>query len=229
MTQIATIDPWKILPWLVLSMLVLVLFLLPDRVVLAEANMPQQVEIREYEGEKLGSAWDFRENSIAGVQRIDPETYRLVVDGLVDNPTAFTYAELEVQTHAAKVATIECVEGWSVKILWEGIPLSTLFEQVKPSPEATTVIFHAQDGYTTSLPLDFILGHDLMLADRMDGLTLSAERGFPFQLVAEEKWGYKWIKWVTRVELSSDSRYRGYWEFRGYANDGDLSESRFGS
>jgi len=228
MTQIAAIDRRKILPWLVFSILILLAVLLPGGIVRAETNTPQQVEIREYEGEKLGSARDFRENSIAGVQRIDAETYHLVVDGLVETPTAFTYAELEVQTHTVKVATIHCVEGWSVRILWEGIPLSILFEKVKPSPEATTVIFHAQDGYTTSLPLDFVLSRGLILADRMDGLTLSPERGFPLQLVAEDKWGYKWIKWVTRVELSSDLRYRGYWEVRGYSNDGDLLKSRFG-
>jgi len=55
----------------------------------------------------------------------------------------------------------------------------------------------------------------------MNGLTLSAERGFPFQVVAESKWGYKWVKWVTEIELSVDEHYRGYWESRGYNNNGD--------
>ena len=50
----------------------------------------------------------------------------------------------------------------------------------------------------------------------------SAERGFPFQLVAESKFGYKWIKWITTIELSANTDYLGYWESRGYPNDGDL-------
>ena len=57
---------------------------------------------------------------------------------------------------------------------------------------------------------------------RMNNVTLPPERGFPFQLVAESKWGYKWIKWITAIELSDNEDYRGYWESRGYPNDADL-------
>jgi DMSO/TMAO reductase YedYZ molybdopterin-dependent catalytic subunit len=226
--EIAVIDWRKVLPWLVFSFFVSILFVFPGRLVRGESGPPQEVEVRDYQGARLGSIDDFRENSIEGVQRIDPEAYRLVVDGLVAEPQAFTYAEIKEQTHSAKVVTIHCVEGWSVKVLWEGIPLALLFEKARPSPEANTVVFYAQDGYSTSLPLQEVLDRDLLLADRMNGLTLPAERGFPFQLVAEDKWGYKWIKWVTRIELSSDSGYRGYWESRGYSNSGDLSGPRFG-
>jgi DMSO/TMAO reductase YedYZ molybdopterin-dependent catalytic subunit len=65
---------------------------------------------------------------------------------------------------------------------------------------------------------------DIMLAYKMNGVTLLPERGFPFELVAENKWGYKWIKWVDKIELSADESYRGYWESRGYSNDGDLDK-----
>jgi DMSO/TMAO reductase YedYZ molybdopterin-dependent catalytic subunit len=40
--------------------------------------------------------------------------------------------------------------------------------------------------------------------------------------VAESKWGYKWVKWVTKIELSDDAEYRGFWEERGYNNGGDI-------
>jgi len=60
------------------------------------------------------------------------------------------------------------------------------------------------------------------MAYKMNDLTLPPERGFPFQLVAEKKWGYKWIKWITKIELSDDEEYRGYWESRGYSNEADL-------
>jgi DMSO/TMAO reductase YedYZ molybdopterin-dependent catalytic subunit len=61
----------------------------------------------------------------------------------------------------------------------------------------------------------------------MNNITLLTERGYPFQLVAEDKWGYKWIKWVTEIELSDNNNYEGYWESRGYNNNGDLSGSKF--
>jgi DMSO/TMAO reductase YedYZ molybdopterin-dependent catalytic subunit len=94
-----------------------------------------------------------------------------------------------------------------------------------PLPEAKTVIFHAYDGYTTSFPIEYFEDNDILMAYKMNDITIPPERGFPFQLVAESKWGYKWIKWITQIELSDDTNYRGYWESRGYADEGDLDKS----
>jgi DMSO/TMAO reductase YedYZ molybdopterin-dependent catalytic subunit len=57
------------------------------------------------------------------------------------------------------------------------------------------------------------------MAYKMNGLVLPPERGFPFELVAESKYGYKWIKWITSIELSDNENYLGYWESRGFSND----------
>jgi DMSO/TMAO reductase YedYZ molybdopterin-dependent catalytic subunit len=186
------------------------------------------VEIREYMGEKLGSIGSFRENSIGGPQDIDAEAYRLSVTGLVDNPGNYTYREvLEGFEASEKVVTLHCVEGWSVKILWEGVKVMDLLEEAGASETANTVIFHAHDGYTSSLPIDFIASNGIMMAYEMNGVTLPPERGFPFQLVAEDKWGYKWVKWITRIEVSEDEGYRGYWESRGYSNQADFGGGFF--
>jgi DMSO/TMAO reductase YedYZ molybdopterin-dependent catalytic subunit len=48
--------------------------------------------------------------------------------------------------------------------------------------------------------------------------------GYPFIVVAEEKLGYKWARWVTRIELSEDPDYQGYWEQRGYDNTADIGK-----
>ena len=64
-------------------------------VALAQDEEPEDVEISNYEGAKLGSVEDFRENSIRGVQEIDVEEYRLQVTGLVEEDSAFTYEELQ--------------------------------------------------------------------------------------------------------------------------------------
>ena len=186
------------------------------------------VEIIEYRGENLGLIESFRENSIKGPQYIDPEAYRLNVTGLVENPRDYTYGEVLGGFEASeKVVTIHCVEGWSVKILWEGVKVMDVLEEAGASEPANTVIFHAHDGYTSSLPIDFIASKDLLMAYKMNGVTLPPERGFPFQLVAEDKWGYKWVKWITQIEVSEDEGYRGYWESRGYSNDADLDGSFF--
>jgi DMSO/TMAO reductase YedYZ molybdopterin-dependent catalytic subunit len=169
----------------------------------------------------------FPENSINGVQVIDPDTYTLSIDGLVALPATLSYQELQAMSHTQKEVTINCVDGWSVKALWEGIPLADLLATVTPLSEANTVIFYAADGYTTSLPLNVVVDRNLIIADRINGIVLPAKNGFPFQLVAEDKWGYKWIKWITRIELSSDASYKGFWESRGYSNSAELGGPRF--
>lgn len=182
----------------------------------------QTLEIRDYEGERLGSISDFRENSIKGPQYVNISTYTLRVDGLVNSPKSYTYDEALSKRVVQKVITLYCVEGWAVTLLWEGVPLSELFNDTGIDPRANTVKFYAVDGYTTTLPLSYVLDNDLMLAYKMNNVTLPPERGFPFQLVAESKWGYKWIKWVARVELTDDPEERGFWEERGYNQEGDL-------
>lgn len=181
------------------------------------------VEIREYEGQNLSSIEDFRENSIKGPQYIDNENYRLNITGLVDDSQELMYNQVITEYPLyEKVVTLHCVEGWDVTILWEGILVSDLLKMAKANPEAKVVIFYAYDGYSTSLPLDYIVDNDILLAYKMNGVVLPPERGFPFQLVAESKWGYKWIKWITRIEVSDDVNYRGFWERRGYPNDANL-------
>ena len=186
------------------------------------------VEVREYEGENLSSINDFRENSIKGPQHIDIESYQLKITGLITNPKEYTYDEV-INDHQLykKVVTIDCVEGWSVKLLWEGVLVRDLLEESSPLPNANVVIFKAYDGYTTSLPIDYIVNNDIIMAYKMNEVTLPSERGFPFELVAESKWGYKWIKWITEIELSDDEDYQGYWESRGYSNSADIDENFF--
>jgi len=185
------------------------------------------VEVRDYNGEKLGSINDFRENSIKGVQYIDAANYKLEIYGLVSSPAIFSYDDVLRLKAYQKVVTLNCIEGWSVKALWEGVLVRDLLKNIEIKPEAKTVIFYAVDGYSTSFPLDYILNNDIIMADKLNGVTLPAERGFPFQLVAEQKWGYKWIKWITKIELSSDTNYKGFWESRGYNNNGDLTGSEY--
>lgn len=197
----------------------------PGSVSLDSSNTLASVEVRSYEGEDLSSFRDFRENSIKGPQKISVDDYRLEISGLILRGQSFSYQEiLEKFSSYKKVVTLYCVEGWDATILWEGILVSDLIKEAGVNPAANTIIFYAQDGYSTSFPLPYIMEKPIIMAHKMNNLTLPAERGFPFQLVAEDKWGYKWIKWITRIELSDNPQYRGYWESRGFGQDADLNK-----
>jgi DMSO/TMAO reductase YedYZ molybdopterin-dependent catalytic subunit len=209
---------------IIIAGLVFVLFGLPSGP--GDATVLPSVEIRSYQGTDLSSISDFRENSISGPQHVSISDYRLTVAGLTNATDVYTYRDvLEQFPHYSKVVTLVCVEGWQVTILWEGVQVRDLIRHAGPDPRANTVVFTAHDGYTTSFPLDYLLNRDIIMAYRMNNVTLPAARGYPFQLVAEDKWGYKWIKWIEKIELTDDPSYRGFWEERGFSNSGDLDRS----
>jgi DMSO/TMAO reductase YedYZ molybdopterin-dependent catalytic subunit len=186
------------------------------------------VEVSDYRGQRLDPISDFRENSIKGPQSVDIAKYTLRVKGRVAAPASYTYDDVvSRETTYTKVVRLDCVEGWSVTILWEGVLLSDLIDRSAPTSDAVTVVFRSADGYTTSLPLADVRSSRLLLAYKMNGVVIPEERGFPFMVVAEDRWGYKWAKWVTEIELSSDPRFLGYWEQRGYSQTGLRSQNQF--
>jgi DMSO/TMAO reductase YedYZ molybdopterin-dependent catalytic subunit len=189
-------------------------------------NQPRRLypgEVREYQGENLSSLSAIYDNAIVGTQVINQSTYRLTVNGLVSNPKEYTYGQvLSGFQNYEKVVTIYCVEGWNAKILWQGVLVRALLNQSGVDPNAKVIIFHAADGYTTAMPVSYFYDHDIIMAYKMNGLTIPPEKGFPFQLIAESKYGYKWIKWINQIELSDNVNYLGYWESRVYSNDAGI-------
>lgn len=212
--------------------LLLVLFILyacnsnPEVDVHTEATLSRfrSLEIQEYEGKLLDPAIGPRDNSITGVQEIDISKYQLIITGLVNNEVALSYEDVLELTSYERLITLHCVEGWDATILWEGVLLSDLIDLGEAKSTANTVIFHAEDGYTTSLPYSVIKDRQLILAFKANGIDLPNEMGYPFIVVAENKLGYKWARWVTKIELSSDETYKGYWEALGYDNDAEYGE-----
>jgi DMSO/TMAO reductase YedYZ molybdopterin-dependent catalytic subunit len=182
-------------------------------------------EVRDHKGEALSSGDDFRENSIKGPQQIDQKSYRLKITGLVKNPKTYTSEEVIKHQSHQKVVTLDCVEGWSVTLLWEGPLVRDLLNGSHPMPGATTLVFTSSDGFTTSVPLTYVMNNSIILASKMNNVTIPPQRGFPFQLVAEGKWGYKWSKWVIGIEVIDNPNYKGFWESRGYSISGDLNQS----
>jgi DMSO/TMAO reductase YedYZ molybdopterin-dependent catalytic subunit len=181
-------------------------------------------EVQQYEGKLLSPAVGPRDNSIKGVQQVDITTYSLRITGLVNNEVIMNYDEVLTMTSFKRLITLHCVEGWDATILWEGVSLVELIEKAIPRSEAVTVIFHAADGYTTSLPWALVKEKQLILAYKANEIVLPPEMGYPFMVVAEDKLGYKWARWVTKIELSDNKDYKGYWESRGYTNEANIQK-----
>ena len=193
-------------------------------------TVPGEVEATEYQGVKLTTIYKQRNNALAGTQNIDRDTYRLTVDGLVANPLSLSYDQLLAYSQESRLMDLNCVEGWNFTAKWTGPLLSAILNDAQVSSDAKIIIFHTADvpeGYS-SLDYNYIRDNNIIIALKLNDLTLPENRGFPFQVVAESKFGYKWAKWVTRIEVSSDTSFLGYWEKAGYNNDADINGPAFG-
>ena len=204
--------------WSILFFLLTVILSLP-----IQPNPVSAKEIREYQGRRLDPFDRAYDNSIKGPQPVNPKTYRLKISGLADAPQSLTYQEVLTLPIIKKAITLHCVEGWTEHLLFEGVRLSDLLSRSKPRPSVHTVIFYAVDGYSSSLSLEEIKRLDLLLAYKINGQILDAKRGFPFQVIAESKFGYKWVKWLNGIELS-DKPFKGFWERQGYDNQADVKK-----
>ncbi len=191
-----------------------------DVVSQATLNRYRVNEIQAYQGFRLDPAVGPADNSIKGVQVVDLKDYFLTVDGKVGNNLELKYDDVIDMPSEERLIILVCVTGWDATVLWKGVRIEDLIDLAGGADEdANTVIFHCVDGYTTSLPLFAVEQYDLLLAYQANGIDLPPELGYPFIVIAEDRYGYKWARWVDKITLSSNSEYKGYWESRGYPND----------
>ncbi len=169
---------------------------------------------------------DFRINSIATGPDFDPATWRLTVDGLVRKPLAFTFAQFSELPQVEVTRDFECVEGWGVTgVVWKGVTMRDLLNRADIDPQATHLVFYSGDGaYTDSLTLEEALRPDTLLVHQMNGIPLKPEMGRPVRLILPGNFGYKYVKWVVRVEAAAPGPggYQGYWEQYGYPADAHI-------
>jgi len=153
--------------------------------------------------------------------------WRLVVDGLVEEPLTFGFGDLLGLTASEQVTDFHCVEGWSVyDVPWNGVRFSEILEQVRPLPEATHLTFYSVgDVYLESIPIEIAKESKTMLAYGIGGMTIPMRHGFPLRLVVPRLLAYKNAKFIYRVELS-DKAIDGYWVQRGYPYDANVPEGR---
>jgi DMSO/TMAO reductase YedYZ molybdopterin-dependent catalytic subunit len=156
----------------------------------------------------------------------DPSTWRLEIDGLVRHPRSLSYGELTNLPKAEQISTFHCVTGWTVhNVHWGGVRFQHLFDLVKPLPAATAVRFVSLERpYDDSLTLEQLRFPDAMLAYEMDRRPLSRPHGSPARVVLPEMYGYKGVKWLTRLEFVA-RQPNGYWEQNGYDQDAWVGNS----
>ena len=150
------------------------------------------------------------------------ETYKLTVDGEVDNPVVLNWTDFMSLPKTTSVSDFHCVEGWSVvDCKWEGVRISEIEKKVKPKPVARAVTFECADNYTTSLYREELAGDDVLLAYKLNDKMLDESLGFPVRLIVPSKYAYKSALWVVHLRFTRGKEL-GFWERRGYSDGADV-------
>ena len=156
-------------------------------------------------------------NSFRGTPPIDLDSYRLIIDGAVDNPLSLSIAEVQRLPFTSMVIRHVCVEGWAAIVQWGGVKLRDLIAIAKPSTQAKYAYFYSADGYYESWDIDSVMHPQTLMAYQKNSQPLEAANGAPLRLASPVKLGYKLSKWVTRIDLTSElGEKQGYWEDLGY-------------
>jgi DMSO/TMAO reductase YedYZ molybdopterin-dependent catalytic subunit len=169
-------------------------------------------------GVPLPGDQDFRYYTVTGsYPAISPATYELVVDGMVRESLRLNIADLRAMKRTRLVHRFQCVTGWYVPdVHWEGVRLSELLGRAGVTPRASALRFFSADGmYTESLTLAQAQLPSIIVADTMLGADVTTDHGGPVRLYVAPMYGYKSIKWLNRIEVTSEV-VPGFWENQGY-------------
>ena len=150
---------------------------------------------------------------------VDADDWRLEVAGLVDNPMTLTYDDLKTALPVEEYVTLECignVVGGDLigNAKWKGVRLSALLDEAGLRPDVVDVAFEAADGFTNAVSRGRAMSGDVLVVYEMNRQPLPAEHGFPARIVVPGFYGYKSVKWLTKIK-AVDHDFLGYWESRG--------------
>lgn len=156
-------------------------------------------------------------NSFDTTPQLDPDQFRLVVEGEVNQPMQLSLADIQALPLTEMVIRHVCVEGWAAIVQWGGVQIQTLAKLVQPKPGVRYVYFTSADGYYESWDLASSLHPQTLMVYQKNGQPLSVDNGAPLRLASPIKLGYKQSKWVTQISFENDLRpEQGYWVDRGY-------------
>jgi DMSO/TMAO reductase YedYZ molybdopterin-dependent catalytic subunit len=156
------------------------------------------------------------------------EGWSLRVFGEVDDELELSWEDVNALPRSSNTQDIHCVTRWSrFDAHFEGVHWRELARLASPKPAARFVVAHAEQGFTSNIPLSFLEAENALLATHADGEPLTPDHGFPLRLVVPGKYFWKSAKWLRGIELSSIDR-PGFWESYGYNNDADpFKEERY--
>jgi DMSO/TMAO reductase YedYZ molybdopterin-dependent catalytic subunit len=163
------------------------------------------------------------------VPSVATDRWRFEVHGLVERPLSLSWEELLALPRQETVCDIHCVTRWSrLDNVFAGVPVTSLLDRAGVKAAAKFVLVHAEEGFTTNLPLADLERPANLLALSWNGEPLTPEHGGPVRLLVPHLYFWKSAKWVRGLEILEEDE-PGFWERGGYHMRGDpWREERFG-
>ena len=163
------------------------------------------------------------------VPRTDLATWDFKVFREVEEPLTLTDDALQALPQTEITVDIHCVTRWSrFDTSFTGVHWRELAKLVRPKPSARFVLAHAEQGFTSTVPLEALEDEHSLIAWAADGEPLEPDHGWPLRLVVPSRYFWKSAKWLRGLELLSADQL-GFWERYGYHNDADpWQEQRYG-
>jgi len=165
----------------------------------------------------------------------DPKTWRLMVDGEVENPSAFSLADIRRMPVTEVTCVLQCAGNgralytptlpgvqWRYGAVgnarWRGVRVRDLLERVHV--KSTALQLHA---FGTDDPPDKVppfhrsiemtkAMDDAILAYEMNGEPLPLPHGAPLRLIVPGWAGDHWMKWVTKLSPQPEAAKGFYME-----------------
>ena len=172
----------------------------------------------------------YRVDTALTVPSIDPDTWRLVIDGMVDQRVEMSFQDILDMGLDEYAITLTCVSNEVGGELvgnakWLGVPLRDVLKKAGVKSGADMVLSRSVDGYTASTPLSALTDDDLdaILAVGMNGEPLPLEHGFPVRMVVPGLYGYvSATKWLTELKVTTFAQDEAYWTPRGYSAEAPI-------
>ncbi|MCB9153109.1 MAG: sulfite oxidase-like oxidoreductase [Caldilineae bacterium] len=165
------------------------------------------------------------------VPAVDLATWDFRVFGLVETPITLTWDEFRALPETMLTTDIHCVTRWSkLDTTWSGVSWRDFIEAagVRFSLDASHLMAHCENNFTTNLPLDVLDDPETMFAWEYEGEPLTPEHGWPLRLLVPKRYFWKSAKWIRGIEFMAGDR-PGFWERNGYHMNGEYwREERFG-
>ncbi|CAH0136728.1 molybdopterin-dependent oxidoreductase [Microbacterium foliorum] len=172
----------------------------------------------------------YRVDTALTVPTIDPSTWRLVIDGMVDKRVELSFQDILDMGLDEYAITMTCVSnevggGLVGNAMWLGVPLRDVLKKAGVKSGADMVLSKSVDGYTASTPLSALTDDNLdaILAVGMNGEPLPLEHGFPVRMVVPGLYGYvSATKWLTELKITTFEKDEAYWTPRGYSAEAPI-------